>query len=222
MIPARGGSKGLPNKNILNLAGKPLIAWTIDVAKRCPEIDHVIVSTDSEEIAQVAREWGADVPFSRPHQLATDEAKGIDVVLHAVSWLQEKEEPFGFFVLLQPTSPLRTAEDIQKGFQIFEQGDEVQAVVSVTTPTHHPLWANTLPVNGWMGDFIRPDILNKNRQDLPEYFELNGAVYIAKPDYLKHVKSFMGPSTYALRMSPDHSIDIDSKTDLMIAEQLLN
>ena len=221
LIPARGGSKGLPDKNILLLAGKPLIAWTIMAALNAPEIDRVIVSTDSEQIADVAREWGAEVPFSRPSELSTDDAKGIDVVFHALDWLAGQGESVGLLILLQPTSPLRTADDIHKGFQVFQRGEDVRAVVSVARPSHHPLWANTLPDNGWMGEFIRPDVLNRNRQDLPAYYELNGAIYIAEPDYLRQKDSFISDSTFALIMEPDHSVDIDSKMDLVVAEQLI-
>lgn len=221
LIPARGGSKGLPRKNLLPLGGKPLIAWSIETAKKTPEIDRVLVSTDSDEIAAVAREWGAEVPFLRPAELATDKATGTDVVLHTLNWLEAQGEPIDYLILLQPTSPLRTKDDIQKGFEVFKQGNFVQAVVSVTTPAHHPLWSNTLPDNGWMGEFIRPDVFDKNRQELPPYFELNGAIYIATPTYFRQKRSFIGDATYALVMDRQHSVDIDSKMDFMLAEQLL-
>ncbi len=221
LIPARGGSKGLPRKNLLPLGGKPLIAWTIEAANKAPEIDHVVVSTDSEEIADIARKYGADVPFLRPAALATDRANSIDVVLHTLDQLEAQGESIGYIILLQPTSPLRTQDDIRRGFAVFDQGDFVQAVVSVTTPAHHPLWTNTLPENGWMGEFIRPEIFDKNRQELPLYYKLNGAIYIATAHYFRQEKTFIGDGTYALVMDKERSVDIDSKMDFMIAEQLL-
>ena len=162
LIPARGGSKGLPRKNIKPLLGKPLIAWTIEQALASRYLDRVVVSTDNKEIAEISKKYGAEVPFMRPKELAEDNAKGIDVVLHAIDWLKEnnKRKQYDLMMLLQPTSPLRATEDIDKAIEtLFLK--EAKAIVSVCEVAHHPLWANTLPKNGCMKDFIKKEIMNK-------------------------------------------------------------
>ncbi|MDD5457563.1 MAG: acylneuraminate cytidylyltransferase family protein [Candidatus Margulisbacteria bacterium] len=221
LIPARGGSKGLPGKNIRSLAGKPLIAWTIDAALDSKYIDRVIVSTDDEKIADTARQYKADVPFVRPQELATDSATGTDVALHTLNWLKENDKNYDALILLQPTSPLRSVEDIDDLIQQFFLNSSAKALVSVCEAHHHPLWANTLPSDLNMRDFIRPEIKNKNRQDLPVYYQLNGALYIASPDYILNVKSFLGPETYAYIMPAERSVDIDDLSDFFLVENLL-
>jgi N-acylneuraminate cytidylyltransferase/CMP-N,N'-diacetyllegionaminic acid synthase len=144
LVPARGGSKGLPGKNVLPLLGKPLIAWTIEQAKACSYIDRVMVTTDDDGIAAAAREFGADVPFKRPAHLATDAAKSLDVVLHALDWLEAHGDRYDLLVLLQPTSPLRTAGDIGGALDLFISKN-AGAVVSVCETDHHPYWSNTIP-----------------------------------------------------------------------------
>src|SRR3989339_1726633 len=152
IIPARAGSKGLPGKNIRLLLGKPLISWTIEHALSSKYIDKVIVSTDDRKIAEISRKCGAAVPFIRPAKLATDKAKGIDVILHAVRWFEKKRNKFDLIMLLQPTSPLRTAGDIEAAIELlFEK--KAGAVVSVCETEHHPLWSNILPKDGNMKNF---------------------------------------------------------------------
>ena len=221
LIPARGGSKGLPRKNIRPLLGKPLIAWTIEQAKASKYIDRVVVSTDDEEIADVAKKYGAEVPFMRPKELATDEAKGIDVVFHAMGWFRknEKNKQYDLIMLLQPTSPLRTADDIDKAIELLFL-KKAKAIVSVCEVDHHPLWANTLPENRCMKDFIRKKIMNKNRQELPTFYRLNGAIYLAYWDYIKEQKGFFGKETFAYIMPKERSVDIDGEIDLRLAEIL--
>lgn len=222
LIPARGGSKGLPRKNIKPLLGKPLIAWTIEQALTSKYIDMVVVSTDDKEIAEISKKYGAAVPFIRPKELAEDNAKGIDVVLHAIDWLKEndKRKQYDLVMLLQPTSPLRTTEGIDKAIE-FLFLKEAKAIVSVCEVDHHPLWANTLPEDGCMKDFIRREVTNKNRQELPVFYRLNGTIYLAYCDYIKQCKSFMGKETFAYIMPTERSIDIDSKTDLKLAEIIM-
>ena len=220
LIPARGGSKGIPGKNIKPLAGKPLIAWTIEAARKSQYIDRVIVSTDDEKIAEVAKQYKADVPFMRPLELATDSASGTDVAIHALNWLKDNDKNYDALILLQPTSPLRSSEDIDNAIPQFFSSS-AKALVSVCEARHHPLWANTLPSDLNMKDFIRPEIKNKNRQELPVYYQLNGALYIATPDYLLNVKSFFGQETYAFIMPEERSVDIDSLSDFFLAENLL-
>jgi N-acylneuraminate cytidylyltransferase/CMP-N,N'-diacetyllegionaminic acid synthase len=219
LIPARGGSKGLPRKNIRPLLGKPLIAWTIEQALASKYLDRVIVSTDSEEIAEISKKYGAEVPFMRPKKLATDEVKSIDVVLHAVKWMEENDGSYDLLMLLQPTSPLRTVEDIDKAVELLF-GKGAIAVVSVCKVDHHPYWSNVLPEDGCMENFIRPEAINKNRQGLPIFYRLNGAIYLAYCDYLKQEKTFFGDKTFAYIMPKERSIDIDEEIDFILAELL--
>ena len=221
IIPARGGSKGLPGKNVKELCGKPLIAWSIEQAKYCNDIDRIVVSTDDEEIAEVAKKYGAEVPFIRPAELANDTASTVDVIFHAINWLKEYENYRPeYILLLQPTSPLRTVEDIRTAIQTLKDKD-VRAVVSVCETDHHPWWSNTLPEDGNMGNFIRLEILNKRRQDLPVFYQLNGAIYLADTDYLHECNGFLGPYTFAYKMPKNRSVDIDSDLDFKLAKLLL-
>lgn len=221
IIPARGGSKGLPGKNIKDLCGKPLIAWSIEQAKACSSIDRVVVSTDDDQIAEVAKKYGAEVPFMRPAELASDTASTIDVIFHALDWFEKYEDYQPVYILLlQPTSPLRTVEDIEGAIQTFKD-KSARAVVSVCETDHHPWWSNRLPDDGNMKNFLRPDILNKRRQDLPVFYRLNGAIYVADTNYLREQNSFFGPNTFAYKMPKERSIDIDSGIDFELAALLL-
>lgn len=220
LIPARGGSRGLPGKNMRPFCGKPLIAWSIEQALASNYIDKVIVSTDSAKIALIARRYGAEVPFMRPKALATDSAKSIDVIMHALNWLEKYDnQKYDLLMLLQPTSPLRTTGDINEALKLFA-GKKAEAVVSICEAEHNPLWANTLPKNMRMKGFLNHRIINKNRQELPEFYRLNGAIYLAYPEYLKRRKSFFGDSTYAYIMPKENSVDIDNELDFKLAELL--
>ena len=222
LIPARGGSKGLPRKNIKPLLGKPLIAWTIEQALASKYLDKVVVSTDDEEITKISKKYGAEVPFMRPKELAEDNAKGIDVVLHAMDWVKENDtrKQYDLIMLLQPTSPLRTKEDIDKAIELLFL-KEAKAIVSVCEVDYHPLWSNTLPEDGCMKNFIRQEIMNKNRQELPLFYRLNGAIYLAYCDYIKEQKSFFGEKTFACIMARERSIDIDNEIDFKLTEILI-
>jgi len=217
IIPARGGSKGLPDKNIKELAGEPLIAWTIEEVNRCNAIDRTIISTDSEKIADVAKRYGGDVPFIRPKKLATDTAKGIDVIFHAIS-LYEKE--FDIIAVFQPTSPLRKLKNIKEAFKLLADKN-AKAIVSVCKSDCPPLWVNTLPEDGNMKDFINPRTKNKNRQEIDSYYRLNGAIYISYIPYFKKNKGFYGDRTYAYIMPKVNSVDIDDIIDFKFVEFLM-
>ncbi|RLB68939.1 MAG: acylneuraminate cytidylyltransferase family protein [Deltaproteobacteria bacterium] len=220
IVPARSGSKGLPKKNIRILGDKPLIAWSIDAGRQSRYIDSITVSTDSQEIAVIAKQWGGEVPFIRPADLATDAAKGIDAILHAIHWHHDNDEQFDLVLVLQPTSPLRTADDIDRAIELlFEK--KAGAIVSVCLVDHHPWWCNSLPKNGRMKDFLRPEILNTNRQELPPFYRLNGAIYVADIDFLEKTHSFMTDETFAYIMPTEASVDIDNAFDFKLAEVLL-
>jgi CMP-N,N'-diacetyllegionaminic acid synthase len=217
VIPARGGSKGIPNKNVHPVAGKPLLAWTLEAARTARHLDRVIVSTDSDHIIQVARALGADVPFTRPAELARDDTPGIDPVLHALGELPG----FDIVVLLQPTSPLRTGFDIDGAIGLLISSGAM-ACVAVTEAVNHPYWTYRIAGTGTLTPFIDlPAGATTRRQDLPRAFALNGAVYIARIPWLRESRSFLGPQTVGYEMPAERSIDIDSPQDLVVAERAL-
>lgn len=216
VIPARGGSKGVPRKNIKELAGKPLIAWTIEEAKKSKFIDRIILSSEDAEIIEVAKQYGCDVPFTRPVELAQDETPGIAPILHAI----EQCPDYDFVVLLQPTSPLRTVEDIDGAIEtLFEK--EADFCVSVSEPDQSPYWMYNLDVKGMMNLVIKQDNFALSRQDLPKVYSLNGAVYVANTEQLKVTKSFLTDYTAGYVMSRKHSVDIDTEEDFFHCQQML-
>ncbi len=214
VIPARGGSKRLPRKNILPLGGKPLVGWTIGAAKQCEYIDRIIVSTEDVEIARISKQFGGEVPFYRPHELSQDKTTTLDVVLHLLDKLEQKGETYDYVILLQPTSPLRTAQHITDACEQIVDNNDACAIVSTCLAEHHPLWCNTLPENGSMSNFIQKEIHNLRSQDLPDYYRLNGAIYICETEVLRSEKTFF-PShgCYTFIMSQEDSVDIDTKDD---------
>ena len=217
IVPARGGSKRLPRKNILNLNGKPLIAYSIEAGLQSKYIDKVIVTSDDEEILNVSKEFGADI-IKRPDELASDIATSFDAIKHTI----ENVDKYDYIILLQPTSPLRSAVQIDEAIDLLET-KEANAVVSVCEMDHSPLWSNTLPQDASMQGFLRDEVLNKRSQDLEKYYRLNGAIYICKTDKLLEEESFLlKENIFAYVMDRESSIDIDEKIDFKIAEVLIN
>lgn len=214
IIPARGGSKGIPQKNIKSFNGKPLISWTIETALRCPLINETIVSTDNLIIADVAKSCGASVPFIRPDELAKDTTSGIEPVLHAFQQLPE----YDWILLLQPTSPLRTPDDIC-GIINLVKDKNASSAVSVSEAINHPYWTYSLDD----GKLIN---LCKNekkllRQDLPPAYNLNGALYLVSRNFLETKRTFIDKSTLAYVMPRHRSVDIDDMDDWDFAEYLI-
>lgn len=220
IIPARSGSKGLPDKNILPLCGKPLLAYSVEAALASGRFDTVHVSTDSPRYADLARQYGADEPFLRSAETSSDTASSEAAVREVLRRYEERGQRFDALMLLQPTSPLRTAEDIAAAFAVMEERD-AQSVVSVCEMEHSPLWCNTLPPDGNMKDFICADG-NKRRQELETYYRLNGAIYLTQTAYFLRTGSFYGAQCYAYRMSAARSVDIDSPADFAVAAALLH
>lgn len=220
LIPARGGSKGISGKNVRLMAGKPLIAWTIEVAKTCHYLDRLIVSTDDEEIAAVARQYGAETPFMRPRELASDAASSEGVFLHAIDWFEKQGMFYDTFVVLQPTSPLRTLEDLNNAFTRFIEL-HAGAVVSVCEVNHHPYHCNMLPADLNMKHFFTEHVETQNRQALQVFYRLNGAIYLADVSYFRQRGHFYGDETYAYIMPQERSVDIDTLLDFEFAELLL-
>ncbi len=221
LVTARSGSKGLPGKNVRLTAGKPLIAWTLEAARAAKSIDRTIVSTDDETIAETARQWGGDVPFLRPTELAQDASPHIDVVLHALNWLDEHQDyrP-DYLVLLQPTSPLRSAGDID-GAVALARTRNAGAVVSVCETHDHPYLVRRMTDHGTLEEFLPCPISYARRQDLPPAYALNGAIYVVRRDVLLASRTLCPPETYAYLMRPERSLQIDSVLDLQLVEYLL-
>lgn len=218
LIPARGGSKGIKKKNIIDLCGKPLIAYTIEAAKKSRYIDDVIISTDNEEIAKVGREFGAEVPFLRPSELAEDTSPTIDAVLHAVVSLKQRGCDYDVLVLLQPTSPLRTAKDIDGALEVFAENGN-QGVVSVSPVQDHPLLIRRIE-SGKLKKLL-PENSTCRRQDMPPFYRVNGSIYINSICELCESTGFNdNPIPYV--MDGSHSLDVDEYQDLVLAEWHLN
>ena len=221
LITARGGSKGLPGKNLAPLAGRPLICWTIEAALDSLGLGHVIVSTDDREIARISQDAGADVPFFRPAELAEDDSPHILAVDHAIRWLVEHRGSCPEYVmLLQPTSPLRTADDIDASIDLaLERGAD--AVVSVCEAKQHPAKTYGIGPDRTLTPFVSSDMPNKRRQDLPPAFTENGAIYLNRCASLDQDRSFIPPGTVPYVMPASRSLDIDSEWDLFLADLVL-
>ncbi len=218
LIPARAGSQRLPDKNILKLAGKPLIAWTVEAAIKSKYIDEVIVSTDSDIIKNIAINYGAKAPFTRPKRLSHNTASTDDVLLHAISELALLDSDI--IVLLQPTSPLRNSFDIDSTINLLTQ-HKVQGSVTLCECEHSPLWTNTVPKDLNLGQFIDKQHALTRSQDLPTYYRLNGAVYAYKVAFLKEHKARVYTSAIKANIMPtQRSIDIDVQLDFDIANML--
>jgi N-acylneuraminate cytidylyltransferase len=211
LITARGGSKGLPRKNVLIAGGKPLVAWTVEEAFSAKCIDRVVLSSDDDEIMVAAKAAGCDIPFSRPAHLAGDIASSIDVVLHALDQLPGYE----YVVLLQPTSPLRTAADIDAAFALMLE-KAAPSCVSVCEVDQSPYWMYRVEANNKLQRLL-PEIRGvTRRQDLPPIYVLNGAIYIARIDWLRANNNFVGLETVAYLMPKERSLDIDTAEDFEI------
>lgn len=217
IIPARGGSKRLPGKNIKLLGGKPLIAWTIEAAIKSNVFDHVFVSTDSEEIASVSKDYGAKVPFLRPAELASDTATTNDVVTHLVNWYEtQTSNKISTIAILQPTSPFRNAEHIIEAFEEMKT-KQAKAIVSVCELEHPIQFCNKLGLDGSMDGFIEPSDM-KRTQDLEPYYRLNGAIYFLSREYANRLSELYSEGTYSYIMGLKSSIDIDVDLDFKLAE----
>jgi len=197
---ARGGSKGIPNKNLKLLRGKPLIYYTIKAVQDSGVFDRFILSTDSQEISVVAKRYGVEVPFLRPEELAKDDSPALDAIEHALKWI------------------VRTAKDICSGIKVlFEKNADM--VISVCQTSHPPYWSNVLPDDHSLKGFIKPEHL-RNRQEVPVTYRLNGAIYVAKWDVFYEKRNWYEQNTYAYIMPVERSVDIDFKlAELLLREQ---
>ena len=217
VITARGGSKGVLAKNVRSIAGHPLLYWTIEAARQAGRIDRLILSSDDREIMRIAAELGCEVPFVRPANLAQDDTPGVLPVLDAL----ERVSGYDIVVLLQPTSPLRSAADIDACINLVEHS-AAPACVSVTLVDEHPYWMYWLRPGGQLERVITDERANATRrQDLPPVYRPNGAVYVARIPWLRQTRNFLSDDTFGYAMPAERSLDIDTEDDLVRAEAAL-
>ena len=217
LITARGGSKRLPGKNIRLLGGKPMITWSIDVAKDIPEICDILVSTDDPAIAGICTDAGAYVPWLRPTELATDTASSVDVALHALDWFEAERGAVDGLLLLQPTSPFRTRATVCKGITLFSLYGQ-QPVLGVSESHSHPMWSLKMD-RDYVVPFMQEHGIGMRSQDLPMAYMPNGAFYLTAPTYLRSSRSFVGDKAVPLLIdSPQEALDIDTGWDFELAK----
>ena len=219
LIPARGGSKGLPRKNITSLGGKPLIAWTIQAARMVPVIDRIFVSSDSDEVLDASVRWGAE-PLKRPHELATDDAEMLAVIIHALEALAAEIEP-ATVVLLQPTSPLRTAGDILRALDCFLASD-ADGLISVCRIDSKFLKSFFVSEMGYLRGISNDRFPFMDRRLLPPVYMSNGAIYLFRRIFLNGARSLFSERMLAFEMPAERSIDVDTLADLQAAERILS
>jgi N-acylneuraminate cytidylyltransferase/CMP-N,N'-diacetyllegionaminic acid synthase len=221
LIPARGGSKGLPGKNIRPLLGKPLLAWSVEQGKASQYIDKVMVSTDDTEIAGTAKKYGAEVPFLRPAELASDTAPTIDTILNALDGLAANGEAFDFVVLLEPTSPLREVRDIDRALEKLSEHATAESIVGVAkVESAHPAFLLKVE-NGLTRPYSPNEFGVKRRQDIEDVFFLEGSVYIAYAHSLRDRRTFYHELTLPYIVPKYKSFEIDDLTDFTIVEALM-
>ena len=222
VITARGGSKGVPRKNIRPLGGKPLLVWTAEAALAARRLDRVVISTDDEEIATVARTSGIEVPFMRPAELATDQAPTLPVLQHAVAWLEEHGDRFDAICLLQPTNPLRTASMIDACIELFAQSgaDSVFTVLPVPAE-HNPHWVYFAQPDGALYLATGEATPIPRRQELPPAYHREGSIYVVRRDVLMTRATLYGDRVMGYMVSPESSVNIDDAADWERAEALI-
>lgn len=221
IIPARSGSKGLKDKNIKLLNGKPLLVYSIEAAMNSNIFDEIHVSTDSREYADIAIKYGAHVPFLRSLELSTDKASSWDVVREVIDCYKQEGKSYDMVTLLQPTTPLRTGQDIIEAYNVFI-GNEANAVVGVCEVDHSPLWCNTLPKDHSMMNFLDKKVSSLPRQQLDIYYRINGTIYMINTEYFDNCESIYDSKCFAYIMKKEHSIDIDDEFDFNIAAAIMN
>ena len=219
LITARGGSKGIPRKNIILLGGKPLISYTLEAARQSKLLSRCIVSTDSQEIIEVCRKLGADIPFVRPIELAQDDTPTLPVVLHALGMLQK---PYDAVMVLQSTNPFRTAEDIDQAIRLLISDPGADSVISVVkVGDNHPARMKQVVDGVLIDPPFSEEIEGQRRQDLPEYYLRNGAVYLTRTNVIIEQQSLKGKRSLAYVMPEERSVNVDSHLDILLAESIL-
>lgn len=210
IIPARGGSKGIPRKNLIEVAGKPLIQWTIEAALESEIITEIVVSSDDEEILSFSKGFENIICIKRPVELAQDNSPTVPVMIHAINQLKDQ---FDYVVLLQPTSPLRNSKDIDDAFDVLVKSNG-NSLISVVQPEHHPYKSFKRDNNGFLSGIINNEFPFTPRQELPEVYQPNGAIYIIEKDVFLEFENLFTQNTIPFSMPPNKSLDIDTEEDL--------
>jgi len=220
VLLARGGSKGIKNKNICPVNGKPLIYYTIKAIQDSKIFSRIILSTDSPVIAKVGEKYGIEVPFIRPQSLASDNAVAADVLVHALKWVEKSDRRYDYVQYIFPTAPLRTGDDIRNAAELLERR-KADMVMSVCETDHPAQWVNILPEDHSLKNFVPPEYVNKNRQELPRTYRVNGAIFLAKWEIFYNKLNWFEQNNYAYIMPRERSVDIDHPMDLKVVEYLL-
>jgi N-acylneuraminate cytidylyltransferase/CMP-N,N'-diacetyllegionaminic acid synthase len=223
VIPARSGSKGLPNKNVRELGGKPLIFWTIQAAKQSKYLDEIVVSTDSDQIAKIAAEYGAHVPFIRPKELALDTTPTIDVIKHSLDFFREElNKDFDYTMLLEPTSPLRDVSDIDCALEDLEKNIDATSLVGVAlTEVQNPAFLVKIDPSGYLRNLNNETIQPVRRQDIDAVYFLEGSVYVSETIQLEKFNSFYQNKTIGMVIPKWKSLEIDDLEDFIMVEALM-
>lgn len=223
-ILARGGSKGLPNKNIKPMLGKPLLSYTIEQARASNHIDKLVISTDDKDIAKTANNFGLEPPFLRPAELAKDDSPSADAVIHALDWFKERGKEFDVLVLLEPTSPLRKITDIDKAIELFvdnyDNCDSLLCLGEIHSDTEHPIGAKVVE-DGYIKAFIKDGMSFYQRQQLPKAYGIYGGIYIAKTDVYRKTKSFLTDKTIPYFVERWQEFEIDDPIDWVCVEAVM-
>ncbi|MBX7045912.1 MAG: acylneuraminate cytidylyltransferase family protein [Ignavibacteria bacterium] len=217
LITARGGSKGIPKKNIINLCGKPLIHWTVEAALKSKFVDKIFLSTDSDDIIKAVKKFPVDVPFKRPKNLSGDKATSTDVILHFIDWMKESGNDYDTLLLLQPTSPFRKAEHIDNSIKKFLSDSKALSLISVTENIKSPYLSRKINSKSYLENIFNVES-ERRRQDIPVTYYINGAIYLMRINDFEKYKTFQTIKTLAYEMPYYNSIDIDEPMDLKIAE----
>ncbi len=222
VIPARGGSKGLPNKNIKNLCGKPLVGWPIQAALNSKYVDKVIVSTDSAEISEIAKNYGADIPFIRPDQLASDTATSYAVLEHAIYELRKSNEEYDYILMLEPTSPLTDADDIDNALNKLLNTEDAESIVGVCkSESGHPSFSALISTSGFLKPYEQEEFKFLRRQDITDVYYFSGSLYLSRVETLLNKKSFYHDKTIAAIDPKWKAFEIDDIVDFIILESLI-
>ena len=221
IIPARAGSKGIPNKNLVEVAGKPLIQWTIEAANKSECIDTIVVTSDGESILNHAKKYERVITLKRPESLAQDTTPTLPVVEHVLEKLNISLEEYTYLILLQPTSPLRTTKHIDDAFKTIEASNAT-SLISMSLPEHHPLKSFVKNDEGFLEGIVNNEYPFMPRQELPKVYQPNGAIYIIELKSLLEDKSFFTNKTIEFLMSTKSSVDIDTIEDIKKVESYVN
>jgi CMP-N,N'-diacetyllegionaminic acid synthase len=222
LVPARGGSVGVPRKNIRSLHGKPLLAWTAECAKAARSLSRVVLSTEDEEIAEVGRAWGLEVPFLRPQELAKNDTPSLPVVLHALAVLDEQGDRFDAVCLLQPTSPLRQPEDIDGAVSLLERTSAESVISFVDAGERHPARMKLVGDDGRVFEPAFAEAFEgQRRQELPKLYLREGSIYLTRTRVLVEKHSFKGDDCRAWIVPEERAVNVDTPFDLFLAEQAL-